>query len=76
MDWTEIAKDCACEQWPPREKGGQHVGTGPHGVKLTHRPTGLVVCCDIGRSQHYNREIAIDMILSALTHPKFDRYKR
>ncbi len=61
------------ETWPPRPKGGQHVGSGPAGVKVTHIPSGITACVDIGRSQHINRMIAMDMILSAVTHPRFRR---
>lgn len=29
--------DLKIEIWPPRQsRGGQHVGTGPYGVKVTH----------------------------------------
>lgn len=60
------------EHWPPRQnKGGQHVGTGPSGVKITHIPSGIEACVDIGRSQHVNRLIAMEMIEAALTHPRF-----
>ncbi len=59
------------ESWPPRPKGGQHVGSGPSGVKVTHIPSGITVCVDIGRSQFDNRTIAMDMILSAMTHPRY-----
>ena len=60
------------EIWPPREgRGGQHVGGGPHGVKVTHLPTGIQAFVDICRSQHRNRTIACDMILAAITHPDF-----
>lgn len=60
------------ETWPPRPKpGGQHVGTGPSGVKITHIPSGIVACVEVGRSQFINREIALDMITAALTHPRF-----
>jgi protein subunit release factor A len=59
------------EAWPPRQTGGQVVGTGPSGVKVVHLATGLVACCDTGRSQHRNKEIAMHMIEAALTHPRF-----
>jgi len=55
------------EIWPPRPKGGQHVGSGPSGVKVTHNPSGITACVDIGRSPM----IATDMILSAVTHPRY-----
>ena len=56
------------ETWPPRDRGGQHVGY-PSGIRVEHLPTGLVVFVDAGRSQHRNRQIAIDMLLGGLTSP-------
>ncbi len=55
------------EDHPNMRPGGQKVGTGPYGVKIVHIPSGIIACVDIGNSQHRNRQIAIDMILSALT---------
>lgn len=64
--------DLKIEFWPPRQPpGGQHVGSGPSGVKVTHLPSGIQACVEIGRSQHVNREIAIGMIEAAITHPRF-----
>ena len=62
--------DLIIETYPPRNKGGQHVGV-EYGVKITHQPTGLIAICNSGRSQFTNREIAMHMIESAITHPKF-----
>lgn len=59
------------EIWPPRQKGGQHVGTGPNGVRVTHIASGIEAFVDIGRSQHINKMIAVDMILAAITHPRY-----
>ena len=50
--------------------GGQHVGTDP-GVRVTHLPSGLTAECQTERSQHRNRQIALDMILGGLTSPHY-----
>ena len=65
-------EDLRVESWPPRKPpGGQHVGTGPCGVKITHIPSGIEACVEVSRSQHVNREIAMNMIEAAITHPRF-----
>ena len=51
-------------------RGGQHVG-GHSGVRITHLPSGVMAYCNTGRSQHINKMIAMDMIVSAVTHPRF-----
>lgn len=56
--------------YPERPKGGQHVGMD-YGVKVEHLPTGLIAIVNVGRSQHKHREMAVHMIESALTHPKW-----
>lgn len=58
------------EQWPPRQTGGQVVGTGPCGVRGIHHagelPTGIEACCALHRSQHKNRQTVAEMIEWAL----------
>lgn len=68
------SEDLAVEAWPRRERpGGQHVGIGPSGVKVTHIPSGIEACVNTCRSQHINRLIAIEMIEAAITHPRFPK---
>lgn len=50
--------------------GGQHVGSDP-GVRVTHLPSGLTAEVKTDRSQHRNRQIALDMILGGLTSPHY-----
>ena len=66
----ELATQCIVEVWPARPTSGQHCGIASNGIKVTHEPTGLTATCDLARSQHGNKVIALDMIMTALTHPK------
>lgn len=59
------------ERWPPGQLGGQHAGTGPRGVKITHKPTGLIAISESSGSQHRNTQIAVAMIEGGLTCPQF-----
>ena len=54
--------------------GGQHVNKTESAIRITHIPTGVVVACSDGKSQHSNRDKAMTMV-RAKVYEKYEEEK-
>jgi protein subunit release factor B len=65
-DRESLEQTCEMEFFVAGGPGGQHRNKVETGVRLTHRPTGMVVTATERRSQSANREAAFERMAAKL----------
>lgn len=73
VEWSD--KDLRIDTYVGSGPGGQHRNKVATAVRITHLPTGTVVCCENERSQGQNKRFALEQLSTKLAEAEEERHR-
>jgi protein subunit release factor B len=72
----DLLRECEVETFRSSGPGGQHVNKTESAVRLTHRPSGVVVTSRQERSQHRNKALCLERLRKKVARLNYRPAKR